>query len=164
MAAPLTEVKITGLRELEMNLAELAEEFGPKNAISALRTPMRNSLKIVAEEIRNKTPVDSGALRESVDIRINQPSNRLLRSRHINNQAIIIGRVGWFWRNTSLWRRALAVEFGNRRTRAQPVLNPALDLLASTLVNNFAPQLAKNIETTARRLGRRSAAGTLRRR
>ena len=164
MAAPRTEITISGLRELEQNLVELAETYGPKNAISALRAPMRSSLRVVAEEIRNATPVDTGALRESVQIRITQPTRKLLQSKHINDQAIIVGRVGWFWRNYSLWNRALAVEYGNRRTPAQPVLIPAVDTLATVLESDFAPALAKNIEQTAARLGRRAAAGTLNRR
>lgn len=164
MAAPDQVLTITGLRELEQNLIQLASEYGPVNAINALRTPVRNSLRVVAEIIRRNTPVDTGALRDSVGIRVNQASSRLRRSQNIDNNAIIVGRVGWQWTRPSLWRQALSVEYGNRVTQAQPVIRPALNNLAEEAVSNFAPALAQSIERTASRLGRRARAGTLRRR
>ena len=63
----------------------------------------------------------------------------------------------------NLWNQALAIEFGNRVTVAQPVLRPLLDSLGEAAINNFAEDAARSIERTARRLGRRRAAGNLRR-
>ncbi len=165
MAAPNLGITIRGLDSLERNLLDFADQYGPKNAISALRAPLRSSLRSVAEQIRSNTPVDTGELRESTSISITQPTRRLLRSNYINNDSIIVGRVGWFWgRGEMLWLRSLFVEFGNRHTPARPVLKPALRTLQSVLVADFAPAMAKSMEATARRLGRRALRGTLRRR
>ena len=164
MAAPDHMVTIRGLRELENNLAALAAEYGPLNAISALRTPMRRSLRVVAEQIRANTPVDTGGLRDSTAVHISRPNSRLRRSRFVSNNSVLVGRVGWFWRSRSLWYQALSVEYGNRVTEARPTIRPAVNLLFEEAINNFAPAVADNIERTATRLSRRAAAGTLRRR
>ena len=164
MAAPMHIATVSGLRELERNLLELADQYGPRNAVTALRVPMRRSLRVVADHIRANTPVDSGDLRDSTGIRVNMATSRLRRSRFVGRNAVLVGRVGWQWTVPSLWYQALSVEYGNRVTIARPVIRPALSVLADEAINNFAPALATNIEATARRLGRRAAAGTLRRR
>lgn len=164
MAAPDIRTNVRGLRQLEQNLIALAEQYGPNNAIGALRTPTRRTLRQVAEIIRRNTPVDTGTLRDSVNVRVNQATRRLRASRNIVNNAILVGRVGWFWTRPSLWNQALSVEFGNRTTDAQPVLRPALNDLASITIQTFVPEVTRSIETTAMRLGRRASAGTLRRR
>ena len=164
MAAPMHIATISGLRELDRNLNELASQYGPRNALSALRLPMRRSLEVVANHIRANTPVDSGGLRDSTGFRVNMASSRLRRSRFVGPNAVLVGRVGWQWTSPSLWYQALSVEYGNRVSRAQPTIRPALSVLSNEAITRFAPALADNIERTARRLGRRAAAGTLRRR
>lgn len=166
MAAPDLSFQVEGLRALERNLVDLAEQYGPRNAISALRAPMRAALRPVLTRIEANTPVDTGTLRESARISIRQPNRRRDRGPHTNfSRNILVGLVGWQWsRGMNLWNRALATEFGNRVTPAQPVLRPTLDGLGQSIADNFAEDAARAIERTADRLGRRQAAGTLRRR
>ena len=164
MAAPQHIATVSGLRELERNLLELAATYGPRNAITALRVPMRRSLARVAEHIRRTTPEDEGTLRDSTGFRVNMASSRLRRSRFVGPNTVLVGRVGWQWTAPSLWYQALSVEYGNRVSSAQPTIRPALTVLADDAIRNFAPALADNVRNTARRLGRRAAAGTLRRR
>ena len=102
MAAPMHIATVSGLRELERNLLELADQYGPRNAITALRVPMRRSLEVVAQHIRANTPVDSGALRDSTGLRVNMASARLRRSRFVGPNSILVGRVGWQWTTPSL--------------------------------------------------------------
>ena len=164
MAAPELVARVSGLRDLERNLEALAQQYGPRNAVTALRVPMRRSLEVVANHIRSNTPVDSGALRDSTGIRINMATANLRRSRFVGPDAVLVGRVGWQWTTPSLWQQALSVEYGNRVSTAQPTIRPAVSVLADVVVRNFAPALEANIEATCRRLGRMSSAGTLRRR
>ena len=164
MAAAEIVTRVDGLRELEQNLIALANTYGPRNAISAVRAPLRASLRVVAEQIRINTPVDTGRLRESVRIRIGMATASLRRRPAIGANAILVGRVGWTWRTPSLWRQAIAVEFGTRTTPAVSPIRGALSTLANEAITNFAPALARSIEQTAARLERRSRAGRLRRR
>ena len=166
MAAGEINFQVAGLMQLNQNLEALATQYGPRNAISALRPALRATLRPVADEIRRNTPVDTGTLQNSTNIRIGMATPAILRREHIDPNAIIVGRVGWFWRGDerSLWRQALSIEYGNAVTPAQSVIRPALDTLASLAVNDFAPELARSIERTTTRLGRKAAAGTLRRR
>ena len=97
---------------------------------------------------------------------IRQPNRRRDRGPRTNfNRNILVGLVGWQWSSgRNLWNRALAVEFGNRTTVAQPVLRPTLNSLGEAIASNFAEDAARAVERTARRLGNRQRAGTLRRR
>ena len=166
MATPDVSFRVDGLRDLERNLVALAEEYGPRNAISSLRAPMRSALRPILARIEVNTPVDTGALRESARITIRQPNRRRDRGPHTNfNRNILVGLVGWQWSSgRNLWNRGLAIEFGNRTTPAQPVLRPTLDSLGQAVADNFAEDAARAIERTARRLGNRQRAGRLRRR
>lgn len=157
--------QVQGLRQLERNLDALAEEYGPRNALAALRAPIRAALRPLADDIASNTPVDTGALAESVRITVRMPGRRQ-RGPHIDSRRhVLVGEVGWRWsRGNSLLGRALALEFGNRRVAAQPVLRPAFDRHSRTIANTFAEEFARSIERTATRLGRRAAAGTLDRR
>ena len=163
MATPQLNFRIEGLRELERNLLELANEYGPRNALSALRQPVRNSLRLIAADIEANTPVESGSLRESVGVSV-----RMRRSKdqgpHVPEDAVLVGEVGWRWRNVSLWRRALAIEFGTRTQSAQSVLRDALGRSQGQILNDFSRDLGESIMRTARRLERRSRAGRLNRR
>ena len=165
MAAPDVSFNVTGLRALERNLEELAEEYGPRNAVSALRAPIRSSLRPILAQIQASTPRNTGALAQSARISVRQPSRRD-QGPHVDRERnVIVGLVGWQWsRGQSLFNRALAVEFGNLQASAQPVLRPTLDSLGQTVATNFANDLRLSIEKTTMRLGRRAAAGTLRRR
>lgn len=157
------DFKVEGLRELERNLLELAEEYGPKNALGALRKPMRDALTPVKSAISANTPVDTGALKNSVTIRITQATRKDRDAVYINPDSILIARVGWFWRRPSLWSRALAVEFGNSQVSAQPVIMPAFDGQQRQILTTFRNGLQKSIEQTARRLEKRVAKGTFKR-
>ena len=62
MAAPDVSFQVRGLRDLDRNLVALSEEYGPRNAISSLRAPMRSALRPILARIESTTPVDTGAL------------------------------------------------------------------------------------------------------
>ena len=166
MAAPDVRFRVDGLRDLERNLSDLADQYGPRNAIFALRAPMQAVLRPLLADIQARTPVDTGELRESARVQIRMPSRSRDRGPHTNfNRNVLVGLVGWRWSSgRNLWNRALAIEFGNRFTEAQPVLRPALESMGQTIADNFAEDLANSIERTASRLGRRQAAGRLNRR
>ena len=164
MAVPDIDFRIEGLRAVEDNLVALGNQYGPRNAIAALRQPIRNILAPLRDQIRSSTPVDSGTLAESTGISIRVPSRRDRRNPEVRD-TVVVGNVGWIWRTPSmkLLRRAFAVEYGGPGRAPTRILRDAFDELERSVRTNFAQTLARNVEQTATRLSKRQAAGTLRR-
>ena len=123
---PDLTVRTTGFAELEENWLELAEDLGPAKARTTLNRPMRQAVEIVADEIRENTPVDSGGLRESVATNAGRARRQEVSSGVFDTNDVVVARAGWFWRGESRWFQALAVEYGTRTAPAQMILRDAL--------------------------------------
>ena len=108
-------------------------------------------------DVTQDTPVDSGALRDSVKIKIGKPTARMSSSAHYNSSTVIYGQVGWFWRSPSLWHEALAVEFGTQNVPARNVLRGIHDREAAGMLRRFQETLGPAIERKAAQLSRRSS-------
>ena len=156
-------------RHFEQALLAMAREFGPQNAVNSLRAPIRAALGPVLEDLRSRTPVDSGRLRDSARLTIGRPprpnGSPLDVGRTTNS--IIQGRVGYnvSGRNgRGLRARAIAQEFGTINQTARPVLQPSFDRRRNRILGTFCSQLDSSIQRQARSLARRQRRGTLRRR
>lgn len=153
MAAPQVDFRVEGLAGLERNLLQLAEDFGPRNARRAFNIPMRDAFRIVENDIRSNTPVDTGRLRETVRTQTGT-ANRFERADSPN--AVWSARAGWFWTSPSYFSfQALAVEYGTRSQTGLNVLRGALQRNIPAVLDQFGSTLGANIERTADRLGRR---------
>ena len=162
MPGVIVGANIRGLREADNALQSLAREYGPRNARQSLRVPTRRALLATRDNIANTTPVDTGRLVETVDLRVGVP-NRFDKNR--NPGAVYVGRVGWFWPTSDTrWFQALAVEFGTRYQPPKSILRDALERNSRNIIETFTSELRRNITRTANRLERRARAGTLRRR
>ena len=135
-------VRTTGFAELEDNWLELAEDLGPAKARTTLNRPMRQAVEIVADEIRENTPVDSGGLRESVATNAGRARRAEVSSGVFDTNDVVVARAGWFWRGESRWFQALAVEYGTRTAPAQMILRDALMSNTQAMLN----ELSKGIE------------------
>ena len=156
MAVPTVSFRIEGLRELERNLADMSEEYGPRNARRSLGIPMRNAFRIVEAAIRSTTPVDTGRLRETVGLRSSSPSRFDLLD---NPDAIWRVRSGWFWTSPSYYSfQTLAIEYGTRSQPALAVLRNSLTNNAAAVIQQLSFTLGANIERTANRLAARQRA------
>ena len=63
--------KVDGLKGLEKSLLDLAKEYGDfKFALQAIRPAIKDALKPLVPEIKGKTPVHSGKLRDSTKLQI----------------------------------------------------------------------------------------------
>ena len=161
MAVPEFTFRVEGLSELERNLRQLGEEYGPRRARTAFRIPMRNAFRVVEAAIRSSTPVDTGDLQETTRLQVGV-SNRFEKAR--NPGAVYSARAGWFWTPArSFWFQALAVEFGTSQVPARAVLRNALSNYGEAAANQLGRELGANIEKTARRLARQRARGVRRR-
>ena len=161
----MTEITYTveGLRQIDDNLQALANQYGVRNALRALRKPVRDALTPVFNAIKNNTPVDTGDLRNSTFISISIPTKRqIAQSQSIPRDAIIQGSVGWRWTSARpLSHSALAIEFGNSRVSAQPVITPAFESNIPRINTTIANEIRASIESTARRLAKSLDKGRL---
>lgn len=144
--------KVLGLKELETSLHKLGKQYSdPKIALQTMRPAMRKSMKSTESAIRSKTPVDSGELANSTKIRIRNSNKK--DKQVLGEDSVMVADVGWHWtKGNSLMNKALAVEYGNKVTIAQPTLRPALQQNASQIVNVFRKELIVSIENKARKL------------
>lgn len=145
-------IKIEGLKELEQNLHELGEEFGGKAAVSALRPAIRKAMDPLKSALDTATPKISGGLAESITLKIGKPTKKMLKSEHIPENAVITGRIGYFWGRPSLWKQALAVELGTYKMTARSPLRNTLDQNYTSMLETFKIEAGKSIEKTAKRL------------
>lgn len=153
MPAPAVDFRIEGLSDLERNLLDMAEEFGPRNARRSLNIPMRNAFRIVEAAIRTDTPVDTGRLRELTRVQTGNPSRFDLAD---TPDAVWVARAGWFWTSPSFYSfRALAVEYGTRSQTGQSVLRRSLERNIPQVLSVLGRELGDNIERTANRLAAR---------
>ena len=150
-----TKMKVEGLRDLEKSLRGLQKEYGGKAATQAMRPSMKAAMAPMEDTVRNNTPVDIGALRDSTKLKIGKPTKKMLSSAHYNSTTIIYGQVGWFWRGRSLWTRALAVEYGTRDKPAGYVLRSAMDTHHQGMINRFKDTLGTSIEKKATQLAKK---------
>lgn len=99
------QVNIQGIDRLRSRLEELGPEI-----IAAAKRAVRESAEDVKAEARQKVHVDTGNLRDSVDIKYENDGLR--------------AEVGW--RDRDDWYASLH-EHGTRRIPANPVLRPAIE-------------------------------------
>ncbi len=147
--------KVNGLKELEKSLLDLGKTYGdPKYALQALRPALKKAAEPIEETIKFNTPVDEGTLRDSTQTRIMKTNKRAKNK--LGEDAVIHAEIGWHWKGDKrLWRQSLAVEFGNSKTAAQPVLYPALQQNAGNALNIFKSELATSIKKKAQSLAKK---------
>lgn len=116
-------VHIQGLDELRRRLGDLPEE---------IKEALRKAVKDAALEVKNDTlrqvPIRSGNLLNSVDIRYEDGGMK--------------AKVGWFDQKDYY---ANYVEFGTRRTRAQPSLGPASELERRRYVERITEAVRRHL-------------------
>lgn len=152
MPAVVVRTNIRGLESANKNLQEIADMYGPRRARNVLRVPMRDAFRIVAEDISRTTPVDTGRLVATTNLRTRVP-NRFDRRR--TPGVVYVATAGWeFQRASGYWQQALAVEFGTSQVQPQRILTKALSRNAGIVVDEFARRLGIQVERAARRLAR----------
>ena len=148
-------MRLEGLRAMETSLRALQKEYGGKAAAQALRPAVRAAMAPIVSDVSAGTPVDGGALRDSVKMKIGKPTRKILSSEYYNSSTILYGQVGWYWRNPSLWNQALAVEFGTNDTPAQYVLRGIHEREAPEMLRRFGETLGPAIEKKAAQLAKK---------
>lgn len=142
--AQMIEVKIQGLEGIEEKL----RSAGTKLAAKALRRALRVGGNVLRDEIRARTPVETGILRKNVKLRVSVSAKR----------EESIAKVG-FGRQTVVAR---AVELGHRQLThkkqgkkqvgqvpAHPFIRPAFEAAKQKAIDAFAQTIREALPVIA---------------
>ena len=136
------KVKIDGLKDLEKTLLNL----GTKTAGKVLRETLKEIAKPMFNDIKNSTPVKTGALKESV--RLTSGVGRSKRSKYSARARIIIGGKSTKKRKTA--GHAITIEYGNSSRAARPFIRPAFDKNVNQALSKFKQTLSQRILKAAK--------------
>lgn len=142
-----TVVKVEGLRELDQALSQ----FTPTKRRAIGRVALDNAGEIVAKAARAKVPVDTGGLRESIDV--SGTLSRRQKTEH-TKQAEQERFVGPDSRPQGHLR-----EFGGDGNAPQPFMRPAWDETRQEVLQRIQDELWVEIEKAAQAAARRAARG-----
>ncbi len=149
--------KMTGLREMERNLLDLAEEFGPRNARTTLNAPMKSAMAIVEDDIRANTPVATGFLVGTVKQKSGKPRKTQLAE--LKNPNLVAFRsAGWLGAN---FHQMIAVEYGTRKNPEGRIIRGALEDNASQVLQTLREGWEASMAKTVARLNKRKKLGKL---
>ena len=157
MAKSDVTFEMKGLRELERNLLSLAEEYGPRNARTALNKPMKDAMSIVENQIRSNTPRDTGFLVGTVKQKAGKPRKTQLPE--LNNPNVVAFRsAGWIGGN---FPHMLAVEYGTRRNPEGNIIRSALENNSQSVLRTFLDGWDDSMKKAITRLNKRKKLGKL---
>ena len=152
-------VRIEGLRELEKALAELPKATG-KNV---LRRTLRKAAEPMVAAAQSKAPVDSGGLRDSIQIatRLSRRQARLHRKMFKDDRASVEIFAG-----VSALPHAHLLEFGTGpryhksgkyvgQVAPHPFMRPAWDAHKRPMLDAISKELGEEIMKAAQRLARK---------
>lgn len=106
-------VKLTGMRELERNLAQLPRAVARRNALKALR----DGGEPMAQMARSLAPVDEGYLRESISVAASLATSQRGDRGAVAPVEMYVG--------PGQHPQAITQEFGTFKEPAQPFMRPA---------------------------------------
>lgn len=142
-----TMVKVEGLKELEAALGQ----FTPTKRRAIGRVALQNAGEITAKAARALVPVDSGGLRESIDV--SGTLSKAQKSQH-SKQADIERFIGPDSRPQGHLR-----EFGGDGNPPQPFMRPAWDATKDRVLERIGDELIVGIEKAVQSVARRAARG-----
>jgi len=143
-----TEVyKLEGLKELEVVLLEIGNEFCyDKTARRFLIPALKEAMKPVFTTMKSLIPYDEKNthpvhMKDNLKISGRQPNAKDKRSEYSSPNDIAIALVG-----VKTDRRAISQEFGNARVPAQPYMRISLQYASNAVVDSLATIFKKRLE------------------
>lgn len=160
----MIQVRVDGLQVLEKRLRALGEEFGPKAAISPVRTALRKNAKKLQQAAQQRVHVDTGTLKQNIITTLERrPQNGRIEMRvtvrakarayKSSSRTIQKGLIGAEYQFYGPLFYARFLEFGTSKMPAYPFLRPAWDELKGALPEMIRADLADAIDRTLKRLG-----------
>lgn len=132
-------VGIAGAAEMERLLKLLPERVAERVTKNALRAGAR----VIRDEAKDRVPVDTGDLRDSVVVR--SPTQRQRK----HGAALVV--VGF---EKPISRRAHLTEFGTQHQPAQPFLRPAVDEGGRRAIDAIGKSMTRGINREAKKLAK----------
>jgi len=156
-----------GISEFKELMAQIKDDFGPKDANSILRNAVRLSMQPVLETAKALVPKDTGQLAASLQIEARKPTQKDKASKYVSANDVVIGRVtvapsNKFKKGVRVYDieksyaakkdkftriafegdgRAMFTEFGTAKESARPYLRPALESNSATITTNLGNSL-----------------------
>lgn len=154
-----------GGKELEQNLLDLAKEFGPRNIRSSMNAPLKKAIVPITEEIRQKTPVDTGKLKASIITKTGRgPIVKAIKTlgrkfgyKAPKTNVFAAAYTGW----TGPWYKLFRVEYGTRHFPAKHIISQSLENKGQEALNILSSQWNSGLAKTVKRLNKRKALGKL---
>jgi HK97 gp10 family phage protein len=134
-------VKVEGLREVDAALGQLGKATGR----NVMRRVAVARLQPIAEDMRDKAPVDQSDLRDSIIVTTKNPKRNRKRSQ-------VEAHAG-----PGRHPQAHLQEFGTQHHGPQPFVRPAWDAGKDELLEGIADDLWTEIEKAAARQARKAA-------
>lgn len=147
-----TEFKIGGFKELEKAFNQLP------NAVSKriLRASIKRALKPIKADAKNRVPVRTGKLRDSIII-----TTKLSKSQEADSTlktGFVRVMVGTEWPEGA---HGHLIEFGAADRMSQPFMRPAWDMGFHRSIQDIGDDLWKSLQRLAKRLHKQALAGKL---
>jgi len=157
-------VQFEGFREFSELAKEIQNDFGEKDAKNIMVNAARASMRSALLSAQSRAPVDTGALRKSLQIEARKPRNKDKSSRYVLDGDVAIAlittasgkklaktkfvnqRTGEKQTGITSDARATVMEFGSAKTPAQPYLRPAVNDNMNYIVAKYEDNIKDNIK------------------
>lgn len=152
------QTEFLGLDDLESALLDLAKEFGPRNAVTALNLPLKRAIQPVYDDVESGTLTNTKRrkrLKEKLKLKVSKPPKQTIGP-HLDKRVPVVASVGYFWKRGEkggYYATALRHEFGDKKTPAQGVLRKSLRRHRETMIKTFSDELGKAVDKRAKLLG-----------
>ena len=160
-------VEFSGFKEFEELSKKIADDFGYKDASNILVSAARIAMRSALSSAQSAAPIDTGGLRQSLQIEARRPRAKDRRSRYVSNNDVAIALIttapGKKLAKTAFKNerntksnikqvgiksdaRATIMEFGSANTPAQPYLRPSLESNAHKITADLGSSLAQALK------------------
>lgn len=141
--------EVEGLKELEKKLLSLGAQMGVKT----LRSAGRQAMKPVLETAKQTVNVDTGDLQSALAISAKKGKGKTAININVGvtKKKATKKQGGKTFVNVN--QKAIALEYGTSKQKADPFLIPALEQNARKVLATFKTELAKKIDQAVKKAG-----------
>lgn len=158
--------RIEGLRELEKDLVDLAENFSKANAKNALKRALVKALTPMEGDAEAHAPELTGALKAGFSVGTKLSSRQMATHRKEVGSAPVMTINGWRSNpSTAVYvfmgptgsPKSIVQEFGSINQAPHPYMRPAWDSNHVPALESVKDHLTEEIEKTRARIARKAA-------
>jgi HK97 gp10 family phage protein len=141
------EVKV----DVRLNgIEEKLEQLGPKLAKSHLRKALRDAAKIWEIEAKVRAPVDTGALRDSIQTKIRMSPRQDRGSASVGPMMGTAGAVKDSSQDPGVYGKFVELGLKSKQYPMQPFLRPAFDSRSQQVLDKFVDVLREGLTEAAK--------------